>query len=56
MRKILTEKTHKKLLKMHEALGKEIRRRSSFCTGRTLALLSDMHELVIRWNAWEDRK
>lgn len=56
MKKILTEKAHKKLLKLHEALGREIRWRSRFCTGRTLALLSDMHELVIRWDAWEDRK
>ena len=56
MRKIMTEKTQRKLLKMHKALGKEIRWRSRLCMGRTLALLSDMHELVIRWDSWVKKK
>ena len=56
MKKIMTEMTHRKLLKMHIALGKEIRWRSRLGMGRTLSLLSDMHELVIRWGAWVKRK
>jgi hypothetical protein len=56
MGKRLTERTHRKLLKMHKALGKEIHWRSRLGMGRTLAFLSDMHELVIRRDAWVKRK
>jgi len=56
MRKILTEKSHKKLLSMHQALGKEIRWRSRFGYGRTLTLFDDMQELLIRRGSWEKRK
>jgi hypothetical protein len=56
MGKILTEKTQKKLIRMHKDLGKEIRWRSRFSLGRTLELLSEMHELVVRWNSWEKKR
>ena len=56
MRKILTEKSHKKLLGMHRDLGKEICWRSRFGYGRTLNLLSGMEELLIRRDSWEGRK
>jgi hypothetical protein len=56
MRKTLTEKTHRKLLRMYRVLGKEICWRSRFGYGRTLEILEAMHELLIQRNSWEGRK
>lgn len=56
MRKTLTEKSHEKLLRMYQALGKEIRWRSRFGYGKTLTLLDAMHELLIQRGSWEQRK
>ena len=56
MRKILTEKTHRKLLRMYRALGKEICWRSRFGYGKTLNILSAMEELLIQRDSWEGRK
>ena len=49
----LTVKSHKKLLSMYQALGKEIRWRSRFGYGRTLKLLPAMENLLIERKSWE---
>jgi len=56
MRKMLTEKVHKKLLGMHKSLGKEIRWRSRFGFGKALDLLDAMHELLILRGSWEKKR
>ena len=53
MRKTLTVKTHRKLLRMYRALGKETRWRSRFGYGKTLNILSAMNELLIQRDSWE---
>ncbi len=55
MRLILRKKTHQRLLRIYQALGKESRFRSRLCFGRTMRALDAMHELMTRRSSWEER-
>jgi len=56
MRLILRKKAHRRLLKLHQALGKEIRCLGRMRFGKTMATLDVMQELLIRRDSWEEKK
>ena len=56
MRLILRKKAHRRLLKLHQALGKEIRCRGRMRFGKTMATLDVMQELLVRRDSWEEKK
>ena len=56
MRLILRKRAHQRLLRIHRALGKEIRCLGRMRFGRTMAALDVMQELMIRRDSWEEKK
>lgn len=56
MRKILSERAYRALLKEHGALAKELKSKSGLRFGKTIDSIERMQDVVTRYGSWERRK